>query len=63
LFVYDRLVERFGGAFYLAAMNLLSESRLPVKRIAQGCGFGSEQTLRRSLLLVTPQDYRARFRF
>jgi transcriptional regulator GlxA family with amidase domain len=47
-------------------MNLLSESRLPVKRIAQGCGFGSEQTLRRSfqrLLLVTPQDYQARFRF
>ena len=47
-----------------AARRLLSESRLPVKRIAQRCGFGSEETLRRSflrLLAVTPQDYRARF--
>jgi transcriptional regulator GlxA family with amidase domain len=47
-----------------AARRLLSESRLPVKRIAQRCGFGSEETLRRSLLRligVTPQDYRARF--
>jgi len=49
-----------------AARRLLSESRLPVKRIAQRCGFGSEETMRRSfvrLLSVTPQDYRARFRF
>ena len=49
-----------------AARRLLSESRLPVKRIAQRCGFGSEETMRRSflrLLTVTPQDYRARFRF
>lgn len=48
-----------------AARRLLSESRLPVKRIAQRCGFGSEETMRRSflrLLAVTPQDYRARFR-
>jgi transcriptional regulator GlxA family with amidase domain len=47
-----------------AARRLLSESRLPVKRIAQRCGFGSEETLRRSflrLLAVTPQDYRSRF--
>jgi transcriptional regulator GlxA family with amidase domain len=47
-----------------AARRLLSESRLPVKRIAQRCGFGSEETMRRSflrLLAVTPQDYRARF--
>jgi len=47
-----------------AARRLLSESRLPVKQIAQRCGFGSEETLRRSLLRligVTPQDYRARF--
>jgi AraC-like DNA-binding protein len=45
-----------------AARRLLSESRLPVKRIAQRCGFGSEETLRRSfsrLLATTPQDYRA----
>jgi transcriptional regulator GlxA family with amidase domain len=48
------------------AQRLLLESRLPVKRIAQRCGFGSEETMRRSfqrLVSVTPQDYRARFRF
>jgi transcriptional regulator GlxA family with amidase domain len=47
-----------------AARRLLSESRLPVKRIAQRCGFGSEETMRRSflrLLATTPRDYRARF--
>jgi transcriptional regulator GlxA family with amidase domain len=47
-----------------AARRLLSESSLPVKRICQRCGFGSEETMRRSffrLLAVTPQDYRARF--
>jgi transcriptional regulator GlxA family with amidase domain len=47
-----------------AARRLLSESRLPVKRISQRCGFGSEETMRRSflrLLSTTPQDYRARF--
>jgi transcriptional regulator GlxA family with amidase domain len=49
-----------------AARRLLSDSCQPVKRIAQRCGFGSEETMRRSfqrLLAVTPQDYRARFRF
>jgi transcriptional regulator GlxA family with amidase domain len=49
-----------------AARRLLSETRLPVKRISQRCGFGSEETMRRSflrLLAVTPQDYRDRFRF
>jgi transcriptional regulator GlxA family with amidase domain len=49
-----------------AARRLLSESRLPVKRIAQRCGFGSEETMRRSFLrlqAVTPQDYRSRFTF
>jgi transcriptional regulator GlxA family with amidase domain len=47
-----------------AARRLLSESKLPVKRIAQQCGFGSEETMRRSflrMLAATPQDYRARF--
>jgi transcriptional regulator GlxA family with amidase domain len=47
-----------------AARRLLSESRLPVKRISQRCGFGSEETMRRSflrLLAATPQAYRARF--
>jgi len=48
-----------------AARNLLLESRLPVKRVAERCGFGSEETMRRSflrLLAVTPQDYRSRFK-
>ena len=47
-----------------AARRMLSESRLPVKRVSQRCGFGSEETMRRSflrLLAATPQDYRARF--
>jgi transcriptional regulator GlxA family with amidase domain len=47
-----------------AARRLLSESGQPVKRISQRCGFGSEETMRRSflrLLAVTPQDYRTRF--
>jgi transcriptional regulator GlxA family with amidase domain len=47
-----------------AARHLLSDTRLPVKRIAARCGFGSEETLRRSfvrLLAATPQNYRARF--
>ena len=46
------------------ARRLLSDTRMPVKRIAARCGFGSEETLRRSfmrLLAATPQDYRARF--
>ena len=48
-----------------AARRLLSESGLPAKRISQRCGFGSEETMRRSflrLLAVTPQEYRSRFR-
>lgn len=48
-----------------AARRLLSEAALPVKRISARCGFGSEETMRRSflrLLAVTPQDYRARFK-
>jgi transcriptional regulator GlxA family with amidase domain len=47
-----------------AARRLLSETRQPVKRISQRCGFGSEETMRRSFLRVlaaNPQDYRARF--
>lgn len=46
------------------ARRLLTDTRLPVKRISQRCGFGSEETMRRSflrLLSVTPQEYRARF--
>lgn len=47
-----------------AARRLLSDTGLPVKRIAQRCGFGSEETMRRSflrLLAASPQDYRDRF--
>jgi transcriptional regulator GlxA family with amidase domain len=57
----SRAVERLRVE---AARQLLSDTRLPVKRISQRCGFGSEETMRRSfqrLLAVTPQDYRARF--
>jgi transcriptional regulator GlxA family with amidase domain len=47
-----------------AARRQLSDSKLPIKRIAQHCGFGTEETMRRSflrLLATSPQDYRARF--
>lgn len=46
--------------------RLLSETRTPVKRIAQRCGFGSEETMRGSflrLLSVTPRDHGSRFAF
>ena len=47
-----------------AARQLLAETRLPAKRIAARCGFGSEETMRRSFMRlqgVSPQDYRRRF--
>lgn len=47
-----------------AARRLLGDTRLPVKRIAARCGFGSEETMRRGFLRaigVTPQAYRERF--
>lgn len=47
-----------------AARQLLGETRLPIKRIAARCGFGSEERMRRSFLRVQgvgPSDYRARF--
>jgi len=47
-----------------AAQRLLGETAWPVKRIATRCGFGSEETLRRSfvrVLGVSPQGYRERF--
>lgn len=47
-----------------AARQMLTETRQTAKRIAQRCGFGSEETMRRSflrLLATTPQDYRMRF--
>jgi len=47
-----------------AARQALGQTRLPVKRIASNCGFGSEETMRRSflrVLAVTPHAYRQRF--
>lgn len=47
-----------------AALRLLGDTSLPIKRIAVRCGFGSEETMRRSLMravAVTPQAYRERF--
>jgi len=47
-----------------AARQLLATTRIPIKRVAARCGFGSEETLRRAVLRnmgVTPSEYRARF--
>ena len=47
-----------------AARQLLTETAMPVKRVAQRCGFGTEETMRRSFLRVQgvgPSDYRTRF--
>ncbi|QYD73572.1 GlxA family transcriptional regulator [Paraburkholderia edwinii] len=47
-----------------AAQRMLGETSWPAKRIATRCGFGSEETMRRSfirLLGVAPQVYRERF--
>ncbi|HEU5293351.1 MAG TPA: GlxA family transcriptional regulator [Burkholderiaceae bacterium] len=47
-----------------AARQLLATTALPIKRVAQRCGFGSEETMRRALLRhtdATPAAYRARF--
>jgi transcriptional regulator GlxA family with amidase domain len=47
-----------------ATRQLLVGGKLPIKRIARQCGFGSEETMRRSFTRdvgITPRDYRARF--
>ena len=47
-----------------AARRLLSESALPVARIAERCGFASSEAMRLAFhrhLNVTPADFRARF--
>jgi transcriptional regulator GlxA family with amidase domain len=47
-----------------AARQLLATTRLSIKQIAAKCGFGSEETMRRSVLHkvgVTPSEYRSRF--
>ena len=47
-----------------AARQALSDTSLPIKRIAVRYGFGTEETMRRSfirLLAVSPRAYRERF--
>jgi transcriptional regulator GlxA family with amidase domain len=47
-----------------AAQRYLLDSSLPIKRIAERCGFGCEETMRQSfqrLLTVAPREFRARF--
>lgn len=47
-----------------AAREALGTTRRSIKDIARRCGFGSEETMRRSflrLLAVAPRDYRERF--
>jgi transcriptional regulator GlxA family with amidase domain len=47
-----------------AARRLLGDTAFPIKRVAARCGFGSEETMRRSFLRstgVSPQAYRERF--
>jgi transcriptional regulator GlxA family with amidase domain len=47
-----------------AAREALGATSLPIKRIARDCGFGTEETMRRSfvrVLAVPPHEYRARF--
>jgi transcriptional regulator GlxA family with amidase domain len=47
-----------------AARRLLIETKLPMKRIVAKCGFGTEETMRRTFLRVQgcgPKEYRDRF--
>lgn len=53
------------GARLEAARCTLEQTALPVEAIAERCGFGDPERMRRSfrrMLRVTPQDYRARFK-
>jgi transcriptional regulator GlxA family with amidase domain len=55
-----RAIERIR----VEAARQVLEQGLPVKRVAARCGFGSEETMRRSflrLLGATPRAYRERF--
>jgi len=55
-----RAIERIR----VEAARQVLEQGTPVKRVAARCGFGSEETMRRSflrLLGATPQAYRERF--
>jgi transcriptional regulator GlxA family with amidase domain len=47
-----------------AARRLLAQTGVSVKRVAERCGFGSGETMRRAFLRVVgvpPADYRERF--
>ena len=47
-----------------AARQMLGETRLPIKRIAARCGFGSEETMRRAFQRaqgIAPNEFRQRF--
>jgi len=53
------------GARLEAARCTLEQTALPIEAIAERCGFGDPERMRRSfrrMLRVSPQDYRARFR-
>jgi transcriptional regulator GlxA family with amidase domain len=48
-----------------AARRKLGQTVLPVETIAEECGFGNPERMRRTfqrLFVVSPHDYRARFR-
>ena len=56
-----RVVERLRTE---AVRQLLTSTTLPIKRVAERCGFGSEDSMRRSLMRdvsATPLEYRSRF--
>ena len=55
-----RAVERIR----VEATRRMLEQGMPIKRVAARCGFGSEETMRRSFLRLvgaTPRSYRDRF--
>ncbi len=48
-----------------AARRKLEENNLRVAQVARHCGFGTEETMRRTFVAelgVSPSDYRERFR-
>ncbi len=60
-FTPARAVERLRVE---AAQQLLLGTSMPIKRIVQRCGFGSEETMRRSFhrqLATAPREFRQRF--
>jgi transcriptional regulator GlxA family with amidase domain len=47
-----------------AAQRMLAGSGMTIKRVAQRCGFGTEETMRQSfqrLLAIAPREFRSRF--